>query len=542
MSQLQPAMAAATDSAQPSHVAAHTAAPRQPDAVGRKAASTEAPLLAGAASRRAPPSSAVQPAQSAPAKQKMMTPSGRWTAGGSEVRAAAAALAAQDVFEQEKVNGARQQQDRSSNATTAAALLSSAADELSGGQQRATAGLSAGVPQSLAARTPAMLARTPVLSARDTEQSEPADAKATVAAKANAVQTSAAMQPVKAAAVTPAAASTARKWQPSPKMQAALDADGTAAPPVKAASQAAVKSEPEAARGAAADAAETQAVQPRPVAARVAEVEAEAEAGHAPLLGGAKRQRPAKLAAMSAAAAPAARSADGKAPAVDAVLSAAAVKNGERSHVAAMSASAAAAPAQQRSQPAAKQRLQPAARDAPPQRTAKSLPVKAEPRPGSSALTSLKVRASSIKKEARTGALIGAKRLGEPSSRAASAELPTMKRAPNQLPAAADAVSIKPKAAAHAPSGPLPGTLKHSGSAGQLAQLAAKAPVRPTLVPASPEWGAAPPSAAARPVERKTQIGGPAARPALLASIQSVLANAAGAPRAHSSNLPVRCH
>ena len=510
------------------------AAPLQPSAVGNKAAGTGDPAAAGAPVPRLPTLAAFRPAQTGSAMPKeIMTSSASPGAGGSKVPASGTARSSPDAVGQGQSNGAQQgaQQGQNGIAAMATAALSAVAGTLSGEQQRKGVGPSAGVPSWQAANPPAVSAATAApSSASDAARAKSASVRPAVVAQPGAPTALAAVRPSGAVATTPAAGNTARKWQPSPKMQAALVPDGKAAPPGKAASQAAVKPEPPPAKVALPDAAELRGAAPGSVASKAAEVRAEAGGGRVSGSAAKKRQRPAKLAAMSAAAAPAVTSADGKAPPTEASGLAAAGEDGERSHVAIKAMSAAAAPALQRPQPAAQQRLQLPSGVPPIQRTAASLAsVKAEPRQGSSKQSNFKVRASLLKKEARPDSRLGAKREGGPPSRAASAELPATKRAHSRVPGA-DAVPGKLSASARAPSGPLPSTLQHSSSAGQLAEPAAKVPVRTTIVPASPEWGAAPPPATARPMERRTQIGGSTARPALLASIKTVLANAAGEP------------
>jgi len=334
------------------------------------------------------------------------------------------------------------------------------------------------------------------------------------------------MQPVAAsnfktmAGEVPAAPKSGRKWQPPPKMQAALVPDGTAETAKKPAS-AAIKP---------ATADRSASVMPQDVVSKAdTSAGCDTSAGRYTVQNAKKRQLPAKLAAMTAAAAaPAVSSADGRAAPSAAAVPAPPSRGASQPPSAAQPGLDAPAPhAQQRPEPAAQQRPPSAATKARLQPPAKPLPaVKTERSAGTLTANALKARSTSLK--VRSDSAHGLKRPSNPASRAASAEVATTKWPRSGSPALGQPVAARAAAPARAPSGSAPRAQQASSIAGLLSgQQPEKPPPRTTLVAASPEWGGAP-AAMTRTLERKTQVGSNAARPSLLANLQS-LVKAAGA-------------
>ena len=514
----QPVAASAGVSAQPSGGPPEPAVQHQ-----RPAAPTAVTPLTADDLAETPASRVVQPAAARPTsaaaalRPKPTTlsapqPAGHgWpTASSSQLRPSVAGAAEQGML---SGGSAKRKGADSIAAATFPVTPSPAAGRLSGGQQRA--GISP-LPVVQTAKTVVHLAKPAVARAPDMSNGA---AKLAVTASAAAIHlagatATAASKPETAAGTSTAAPEAPRKWHPPPKVQAALVSDGKSRPGTGTNNKAA---EPATAYCAATfvpqqTAANGEAGTSRPARSNVK-----------------KRQLPAKLAAMTAAAAPAARLADPKAAQSAAVVPASAVPSVSQPQSAVKPALGMAAGVQQKTQPATQQRPQSGPVQARLKSSGKSSPVrKAETRGGSPAVNALKVRSTSLKVRPESG--LGSKRPTGSASRAASAELHPVGRSGPGSPAAAHAAPGKAATPARAPSGSSPSAMQPSSGARPLSaqQQPTKPPLR-TIVPASPEWGKAP-TTAMRPPERKTQVGGHTARPTptLLANLQS-LVKAAGA-------------
>ena len=511
--QTQPGMSNTAPSAKPSGLPMRPATQHQPPAVTPAAVTVTKQNQAGTPGLPSARSAVFQPTPAAaaavksePVSSTASPASGRGRLGASPLEPSARAAAGQGTADRDigapKGTPAR---------ALAAVPVPPTAGTFLGSQQHVGARPSLAA-QSDPALLPIMPAAAQSVTAIGKGAPKPADTVSLAAAHLARKPATAASKPETAhGAATATGPAAAHKWQPPPHMSARLDPDSQAGP----VSEAAVHASKASATGSTAlSVPEPGAANGEPGTSRPVKPSAR------------KRQLPAKLAAMTAAAAaPTINSAEGKA-ASGAAVSASAENSGAAAQSAAKPVVGTPAPAQQRPQSAgqqqplsasAKVRLQPPAKSLPAARAALSVET---PAAGTA-----KARSTSLK--VRSDSALGLKRLDRPPSRAASTELHILKRPSSGSPSGPDTAPAKPPAPARGPAGSAPRPQQPSSIAGLLnpQQPDSRSPWT-ALVPASPEWGGKA-AAVMKPSERKTQIGGAPARPTLLANLQS-LVKAAG--------------